>query len=252
MTGPMLLEGKQLEEKRFDTDFFGELHDASRYESMTTRRADGLRRTSVLQGSPGSKRRRRGLRVLRRRDRSQGGRIATRETPMGTVTGTTHRRGLQEVRQSPAADDGEEHDDGVRAGHHDHLDRVRQRLAIDVRTACADQGPHQVIARLLASVLLLGDNRRRCRVGRSFAQDAEPRRRRSTRRGRSSATRTSIGPSTASTGTPSAPSCGRRPRRRRPSASCARCSATCSDVSASRISPSSRRAPTAPRTRRLT
>ncbi|MCA1561300.1 MAG: hypothetical protein LC804_13910, partial [Acidobacteria bacterium] len=36
MTGPMLLEGKQLEEKRFDTEFYGELHDDSRYQSMTT------------------------------------------------------------------------------------------------------------------------------------------------------------------------------------------------------------------------
>jgi hypothetical protein len=89
MTGPMLLEGKQLEEKRFDTDFFGELHDASRYESMTT-----VERTE-FDGRQCYK-----LRLVRKGggedfefyDAETGlkaGRIATRETPMGTVTGTS-------------------------------------------------------------------------------------------------------------------------------------------------------------------
>ena len=89
MTGPMLLEGKQLDEKRFDTDFFGELHDSSRYESMTTvERSD-------FDGRPCYK-----VRLVRKGggedfefyDVATGlkaGRIATRETPMGTVTGTS-------------------------------------------------------------------------------------------------------------------------------------------------------------------
>ena len=38
MTGPMLLEGKQLEEKKFDTDYYSDLHADGRYESMTTSR----------------------------------------------------------------------------------------------------------------------------------------------------------------------------------------------------------------------
>lgn len=36
MTGPALVTGKELEQKKFDADFYGELHDPSRYESMTT------------------------------------------------------------------------------------------------------------------------------------------------------------------------------------------------------------------------
>ena len=36
MTGPMLLEGKQLDEKRFDSEFHGELRSDDRYASLTT------------------------------------------------------------------------------------------------------------------------------------------------------------------------------------------------------------------------
>ena len=36
MTGPMLLEGKQLEEKRFDSEFHSELRTDDRYVSLTT------------------------------------------------------------------------------------------------------------------------------------------------------------------------------------------------------------------------
>lgn len=89
MTGPMLLEGKQLEEKRLDTDFYGELHDDSQYRSMTT-----LERTE-FDGRPCYK-----IRLVRKNGNEdleyydvetglKAGRVATRETPMGTVTGTT-------------------------------------------------------------------------------------------------------------------------------------------------------------------
>jgi hypothetical protein len=88
MTGPMLLQGKQLEEKRFDTDFYGELHDEGRYESMTT-----VEKTE-FDGRQCYK-----VRLVRKNggedfefyDAATGlkaGRIATRETQMGTVTGT--------------------------------------------------------------------------------------------------------------------------------------------------------------------
>jgi hypothetical protein len=36
MTGPSLTDGKQLEEKKFDSDFYGDLKDESRYSSMKT------------------------------------------------------------------------------------------------------------------------------------------------------------------------------------------------------------------------
>ena len=88
MTGPMLLEGKQLEEKRFDADFHGELHDDSRYQSMTT-----LER-SEFDGRQCYK-----LRLVKKDGSEEfefydvetglkAGRIATRETPMGSVTAT--------------------------------------------------------------------------------------------------------------------------------------------------------------------
>ena len=36
MTGPMLAQGRELEQKKFDADFLAELRDPSRYESITT------------------------------------------------------------------------------------------------------------------------------------------------------------------------------------------------------------------------
>ena len=36
MTGPSLAEGAELEQKRFDADFYSDLHDPARYTSMTT------------------------------------------------------------------------------------------------------------------------------------------------------------------------------------------------------------------------
>lgn len=89
MTGPMLLEGKQLEEKRYDADFFSELHDDSRYTTITT-----VERTD-FEGRPCYK-----VKLVRKNGGEdfefydvetglKAGRIATRETPMGTITGTS-------------------------------------------------------------------------------------------------------------------------------------------------------------------
>jgi hypothetical protein len=36
MTGPMLTQGKELEEKKFDADFYSDLHEEGRYASMKT------------------------------------------------------------------------------------------------------------------------------------------------------------------------------------------------------------------------
>lgn len=89
MTGPMVLEGRQLEEKRFDADFHSELRGADCYASMTT-----LERTD-FEGRPCYK-----LRLVRKSGGEdtefydvetglKAGSITTRETQMGTVTGTT-------------------------------------------------------------------------------------------------------------------------------------------------------------------
>ena len=89
MTGPMLLEGKQLDEKRFDSEFYSELRSEDRYASVTTlEQAD-------FEGRPCYK-----VRLVRKTggediefyDVATGlkaGSITTRETQMGTVTGTT-------------------------------------------------------------------------------------------------------------------------------------------------------------------
>ncbi len=89
MTGPMLLEGKQLDEKRFDSEFYGELRPDDRYVSLTT-----LERVD-FEGRPCYK-----IRLVRKTggediefyDVATGlkaGSITSRETPMGTVTATT-------------------------------------------------------------------------------------------------------------------------------------------------------------------
>jgi hypothetical protein len=89
MTGPMVLEGKQLEDKKFDTDFYSELHDEGRYASMTT-----MERTE-FDGRPCYK-----IRLVRKSGSEdfefydvktglKAGRTATRETPMGAMTGTS-------------------------------------------------------------------------------------------------------------------------------------------------------------------
>lgn len=95
MSGPMVLEGKQLDEKRFDADFYAELHDDRRYESMTTVEQ------AMFEGRPCYK-----LRLVRKGggedieyyDVATGlkaGSVTTRETPMGTVTGTTVETGYR-------------------------------------------------------------------------------------------------------------------------------------------------------------
>jgi hypothetical protein len=89
MTGPMILEGKQLEDKRFDSEFYGELRSTDRYSSITT-----VEQTT-FEGRPCYK-----VRLVRKSggediefyDVATGlkaGSITTRETQMGTVTGTT-------------------------------------------------------------------------------------------------------------------------------------------------------------------
>ena len=88
MTGPMLLEGRQLEDKKFDANFLSDLHEG-RYESMTT-----VEQTE-FDGRPCYK-----LRLVRKggsedfefydvKTGLKAGRIAARETQMGVVTATS-------------------------------------------------------------------------------------------------------------------------------------------------------------------
>jgi hypothetical protein len=89
ITGPMLLEGKQLEEKRFDAEFHGELQPDARYASMTTleqtefegRQCYKLRLERKIGGQD--------IEFYDVETGLKAGSITTRETQMGTVTGTT-------------------------------------------------------------------------------------------------------------------------------------------------------------------
>jgi hypothetical protein len=89
MTGPALSQGKELDQRRFDSDFLADLHLDTRFESMTT-----VEKTE-FEGRPCYK-----VRLVKRAGGEEfefydvetglkAGGISTRETPMGAITGTT-------------------------------------------------------------------------------------------------------------------------------------------------------------------
>ena len=89
LTGPILFEGKQLEERAFDAEFYDELKTAERYTSITT-----LERTT-FEERPVYK-----IRLVKKTGGEdvefydietglKAGGMATRESPMGPMQGTT-------------------------------------------------------------------------------------------------------------------------------------------------------------------
>jgi hypothetical protein len=89
MTGPALADGKELEQRKFDADYYAELRPDVRYESMTT-----VEKT-MFEGRTCYK-----LRLIRKGGGEdlefydvetglKAGGITTRETPMGSVTATS-------------------------------------------------------------------------------------------------------------------------------------------------------------------
>jgi len=91
ITGPALSQGKELEQKKFDSDFLGDLHDPSRYESIKT-----VEQTT-FDGRPCYK-----ISLVRKGgdedfefyDVATGlkaGGTGSRETPMGAITATETR-----------------------------------------------------------------------------------------------------------------------------------------------------------------
>lgn len=91
ITGPSLSQGKELEQKQFDADFYGELHDPARYASITT-----VAKTA-FDGRPCYKIslvRKDGGEDIEFYDVATGlkaGGIGSRETQMGTITATETR-----------------------------------------------------------------------------------------------------------------------------------------------------------------
>lgn len=88
MTGPMLSQGKELVDKKFDADYYSDLHDEGRFLSMKT-----LEKTT-FEGRPCYKvslTRKEGGEDIEYYDVETGlraGAVITRESPMGAVTGT--------------------------------------------------------------------------------------------------------------------------------------------------------------------
>lgn len=88
MSGPMVLQGKELDQKRFDSDFYADLHDASRYESMRTiekTEFDGrpCYKVSLVRKGGGED-----FEFYDAQTGLKAGTILTRETPMGSITAT--------------------------------------------------------------------------------------------------------------------------------------------------------------------
>jgi hypothetical protein len=95
ITGPSLSQGPELEQKRFDADFYSDLHEPARYDSITT-----IEKTT-FEGRPCYK-----LRLVRRGGGEEfefydvepglkAGGITTRESPMGPITATTVEGGYK-------------------------------------------------------------------------------------------------------------------------------------------------------------
>lgn len=88
MMGPMLKQGKELAEKKFDSDYYSDLHEPERYSSMKT-----VEKTT-FEGRPCYKIslvRKDGGEEIEYYDAETGlraGTIQTRETPMGPITAT--------------------------------------------------------------------------------------------------------------------------------------------------------------------
>jgi hypothetical protein len=95
ITGPTLMQGKELEQKKFDADYYGDLHPDDRYESMTT-----VEKTP-FEGRPCYK-----VRLVRKGGGEdfmfydvetglKAGGITTRDTQMGAITQTTIESGYR-------------------------------------------------------------------------------------------------------------------------------------------------------------
>jgi hypothetical protein len=86
MTGPRLAEGKELQEKKFDTDFYSDLHEEGRYASMktvekTTFDGRACYKVSLVQKDGGED-----IEFYDVQTGLKAGAALTRESPMGPIT----------------------------------------------------------------------------------------------------------------------------------------------------------------------
>jgi len=88
MTGPMLTQGKELEEKKFDADFYSDLHDEGRYVSMKTVEKTTFEGRPVYKLSLTKKSGGEDFEFYDVETGLKAGAAATRETQMGAVSVT--------------------------------------------------------------------------------------------------------------------------------------------------------------------
>jgi hypothetical protein len=86
MTGPRLAEGKELQERKFDSDFYSDLHQEGRYASMTTVEKTTFEgrpcyRVSLVRKDGGED-----VEFYDAETGLKAGATGTRETPMGPMT----------------------------------------------------------------------------------------------------------------------------------------------------------------------
>ena len=156
MTGPMLQQGKELDQAKLDADFYSELRDPKKYTSIKT-----VEKT-VFEGRPCYKVslvRTDGNEDFEFYDVENGlraGGIEHARIPDGQGHHDQRRRGLQEIRQhAPGHVDGAE-DDGRGAEADVDDRRIRQCRADDLRAAGSDQGADQVTLRWAAPWIVAG------------------------------------------------------------------------------------------------
>jgi hypothetical protein len=89
LTGPILFEGKQLQERAFDADFYGELKAPERYASMTTVEKTTFDEKPVYKVKLVKKGGGEDIEFYDVETGLKAGSQATRESPMGPMTGTT-------------------------------------------------------------------------------------------------------------------------------------------------------------------
>lgn len=88
MMGPMLKQGKELAEKKFDSDYYSDLHESERYASMktvekTTFEGRPCYKVSLIRKDGGEE-----IEYYDAETGLRAGTIQTRETPMGPMTAT--------------------------------------------------------------------------------------------------------------------------------------------------------------------
>lgn len=88
MTGPMLTQGKQLEQRKFDADFYADLYDEARYTSMKTIEKTTFDLRECYKVSLVKKDGTEDFEFFDVKTGLRAGRMVTRESPMGSISAT--------------------------------------------------------------------------------------------------------------------------------------------------------------------